>query len=85
MNSKGGRQDSHDWFENENPDDARLNQIYNDSEEFWPSLDTLKSVARGERVILTNRIFVQSKNVRTEVFPLPFNVLVNPLEMITGN
>lgn len=36
----------------------------------------------GHRVILTNRLFVLSKSIH-DVFPLPFNVFANPLEMIS--
>lgn len=78
----GGRQDYQDWFENDNPLDAIINRLYNSSEDFWPSLETLESVSRGEKVILTNRRFVQSKSVH-HVFGFSFDVLVNPLEMIT--
>lgn len=35
----------------------------------------------GKRVILTNRVFILSKSIN-DVYPLPFNVFANQLEMI---
>lgn len=42
----------------------------------------MDAVADGERVILTNRVFVLSKSI-DHVFPLPFNVFTNQIEMIS--
>lgn len=45
-------------------------------------MQTLKSVAHGERVLLTSRVFVFSKSVHG-IFPLTFNVFASPLQMIS--
>lgn len=45
-------------------------------------MENLAAVAHGERVILTNRAFVLSKSIH-DVFPLPFNVFANQIEMIS--
>lgn len=42
----------------------------------------MEAVANGKRVILTNRVFVLSKSIQN-VFPLPFNVFANQIEMIS--
>lgn len=78
----GGREEYYDWFENENPEDRILFELYNYSETFWPSVENLKDVRDGKRVILLNRIYVQSKTM-TDIFAMPGDVQVNPLEMIT--
>lgn len=78
----GGREEYSDWFKNDNPYDQRLGQLYNTTENFWPTAENLESVANGERVILTNRVFVLSKSIQ-HVFPLPFNVFANQIEMIS--
>lgn len=70
------------WFENENPDDQTLGRLYNSTESFWPSAENLEQVAKGKRVILTNRAFILSKSIHN-VFPLPFDVFVNPIEMVS--
>lgn len=56
--------------------------MYNTTEKFWPTVGNLDAVANGERVILTNRVFVLSKSIN-DVFPLPFNVFANQIEMIS--
>lgn len=56
--------------------------MYNATEKFWPTAENLDAVANGERVILTNRVFVLSKSLH-HVFPLPFNVFANQIEMIS--
>lgn len=56
--------------------------MYNTSEKFWPTVENLEAVANAERVILTNRAFVLSKSMH-RVFPLPFNVFTNQIEMIS--
>lgn len=78
----GGREEYTDWFENENPYDQIIGRLYNTSEAFWPTEENLNDVAEGKRVILTNRVFILSKSIH-HVFPLPFNVFANPLEMIS--
>lgn len=62
--------------------DQILYKLYNGSEAFWPTAENLNQVANGKRVILTNRVFILSKSIHN-VFPLPFNVFANPLEMIS--
>lgn len=42
----------------------------------------MREVAKGHRVILTNRVYILSKSIH-DVYPLPFNVFANPLEMIS--
>lgn len=78
----GGREEYYDWFENDNPEDRILFDLYNYSEAFWPSIENLKDVRDGKRVVLLNRIYVLSKTMN-DVFAMPGDVLVNPLEMIT--
>lgn len=78
----GGREEYWEWFENENVYDQILYKLYNSSEAFWPTAGNLKQVAQGKRVILTNRVFILSKSIN-DVFPLPFNVFANPIEMIS--
>lgn len=79
---QGGRQEYSDWFENDSPYDQILSRLYNTSESFWPTTENLEAVAKGKRVILTNRVFVLSKSIQN-VFPLPFNVFANQIEMIS--
>lgn len=55
--------------------------MYNNTEEFWPSYENLCDVRDGKRVLLLNRIFVLSETV-DEIFPLPGDVTMSPLEMI---
>lgn len=78
----GGREEYYDWFENDNPEDRILFDLYNYSDTFWPSFENLKDVRDGKRVLLLNRIYVLSKTM-PDVFAMPGDVLVNPLEMIT--
>lgn len=80
----GGREEYHDWFENDNPADRIFFDLYNKSASFWPSDENLYAVRDGKRVMLLNRIFVLSKTM-DDIFPLPGDVLVNPLEMISEN
>lgn len=47
-----------------------------------PTVENLLDVAIGRRVILTNRVFLLSKSIHN-VYPMPFNVFVNPLEMVS--
>lgn len=56
--------------------------MYNSTEKFWPTVENLDAVANGERVILTNRVFVLSKS-KNQVYPLPFNVFTNQLEIFS--
>lgn len=78
----GGRGEFRDWFDNDSKDDRILHNLYNSSEPFWPTAKNLEQVASGKRVILTNRVFILSKTIN-DVFPLPFNVFSNPIEMIS--
>lgn len=71
-----------DWFDNENPFDKILHALFNVSAEFWPTEENLNDVSEGKRVILTNRVFILSKSLH-HVFPLPFNVFTNQIEMIS--
>lgn len=82
MTFLGGREEYSDWFKNDNPYDRILGTIYNTTEAFWPTVENLNAVTKGERVILTNRLFVLSKSL-SRVFPLPFNVFTNQIEMIS--
>lgn len=70
------------WFENENPYDQILGRLYNSTQPFWPTAENLEQVAMGKRVILTNRAFILSTSIHN-VFPLPFDVFVNPIEMVS--
>lgn len=78
----GGREEYQEWFDNDNLYDQILFKLYNATEAFWPTAENLHHVANGNRVILTNRVFILSKSIHN-VFPLPFNVFANPLEMIS--
>lgn len=82
VNILGGREEYSDWFHNDNPYDQILGSLYNGNESFWPTEENLQEVAMGTRVILTNRVFILSKSIHG-VYPLPFNVFANPLEMIS--
>lgn len=82
MKFSGGRGEYKDWFNNDSEDDRILYKLYNSSIPFWPTVENLKQVANGKRVLLTNRVFILSKSI-DNVFPLPFNVFSNPLEMIS--
>lgn len=82
MQFKGGREDYHDWFENENPFDEILYKMYNYSSAFWPTINNLESIRDGKRIVLLNRIFVQSKTMEN-IFGFSGNVFLSPLEMIT--
>lgn len=78
----GGREEYYDWFENDDPEDRILFNLYNYSEIFLPTMENLRDVRDGKRVMLLNRVFVLSKSL-DDIFPLPSDILVNPLEMIT--
>lgn len=39
-------------------------------------------VAKGKRVVLMSRFFILSKSI-TNVYPMPFNVFTNPVEMVS--
>lgn len=78
----GGREDYHDWFDNEDPGDELFYRLYNSSKDFWPTVANLKAIRNGQRVVLLSRLYVLSTSIN-EVFPLPRNVFSNPVEMIT--
>lgn len=78
----GGRSENHDWFENDNPIDMEFMKRYNSSEPFWPSTESLESVAKGERIILMDRTYVLSKGVHN-IFALPRNMFISSLQMIS--
>lgn len=85
INSKiplGGREEYADWFQNDSPYDIIIGKLYNDSEAFWPFEENFASVARGERIILTNRNLVLSKSVH-DIFAFPADALASPLQMFT--
>lgn len=77
----GGREEFHDWFENDNPKDEFFYKVYNITEDFWPEVGNLEAIRDRKRIVLLNRIFVSSKSF-DGVFGLPANVFVSPLEMI---
>lgn len=77
----GGREEYHDWFENEFAEDQIFLQLYNYSDRFLPTMENLQRVRDGKQVMLLNRIFVLSKTM-TDIFALPKNVISSPLEMI---
>lgn len=56
--------------------------MYNTTSTFWATVENLDSVAKGERVILAKRLFVLGKSINN-VFALPKDALVSPLEMIS--
>lgn len=80
--SLGGREEYADWFENDNPNDIHIGKLYNDSEAFWPLEENFESVARGERIILTNRNFVLSKSLHG-IFAFPTDAFASPLQMFS--
>lgn len=85
INSKipiGGREEYADWFDNDSPYDIIIGKLYNDSEAFWPVEENFASVARGERIILTNRNFVLSKSL-DDIFAFPSDALASPLQMFS--
>lgn len=59
-----------------------LGGLYNTTEDFSPTVENLAAVANRHRVILTNRAYILSQSI-DNVFPLPFNVFANQIEMIT--
>lgn len=77
----GGREEFHDWFENENPKDEWFHKYYNFSEEFWPLIENLYAIRDQKRVVLLNRNFVLSRSV-DDLFGLSLNVFMSPIEMI---
>lgn len=78
----GGLEEYKDWFDNENTYDKKIFKLYDNSISFAPTVENLDAVAKGKRVLLTNRIFVLSKSIHN-VYAMPFNVFANPLEMIS--
>lgn len=77
----GGRSENFDWFENDDPLNAEILKRYNSTEPFWPSDESLKSVARGEKIILMDRAYVLSKSEHG-VFGLPNDMFISSLQMI---
>lgn len=78
----GGREEYSDWFENDSPIDIIIGKLYNDSEVFWPWEENFASVARGERIILTNRNLVLSKSLN-DIFAFPTDAFASPLQMFS--
>lgn len=77
----GGREEYHDWFENDNELDKVLFESYNSSNAFLPSTKNLQDVRDGKKVMLLSRIYVISKSI-TGIYAFPDSVFTNPLEMI---
>lgn len=77
----GGREEFHDWFENDNPKDEFFFKNYNFSVEFWPLIENLHDIRDRKRVILLNKNFVLSKSI-DDIFGLSMNVFMSPIEMI---
>ncbi|XP_037945972.1 uncharacterized protein LOC119678287 [Teleopsis dalmanni] len=76
----GGIEENSDWFENE--DDMWIHDQFNSSELFLPTSENLKAVQRGERVILSSRMFIMQNKIADEIYAFPQNVFNSPLQMI---
>lgn len=78
----GGREDYDDWFKNDNPADAIVEELYQFTENFEPSITNLKRVRDGTQSMLMNRFYVLSSRLRDTVYAVQGNVFSNPFEMI---
>lgn len=79
----GGRLEFRDWFENDNEQDKIILSLYNTSESFQPSLDTLKRIMRGKLSSLLSRMYVARQDDYDEyVHGVSLNVFSSPVEII---
>lgn len=78
--NKGGAEEQRDWFDNE--DDLWIYERYNYSEEFTSTTDNLLAVHRGERILLSSRMFIGQHPIADSLFAFRSNVFTSSLEMI---
>ncbi|KAH8401058.1 hypothetical protein KR009_002764 [Drosophila setifemur] len=76
----GGHEESRDWFEND--DDMWIFNGYNVSPEFNPRTENLVAVKRGDRCILSNRMYTLQSPLADDIFAFPYNIFTSPLQMI---
>lgn len=79
----GGREEYNDWFENDAPNDQVVHERYNFTEAFTPRIANLERVRDGHQAMLMNRFYVESSEIRDQMYAVPGNVFSSPLEMIT--
>lgn len=55
---------------------------YNHTEDFEPTTDNMEYVKRGERVILSSRMFMLQSIFSDDTYGFPTNVFSSPVQMI---
>ncbi|XP_030375545.1 uncharacterized protein LOC115624841 [Scaptodrosophila lebanonensis] len=76
----GGREESRDWFENEN--DMWIFDAYNTTSAFIPLTENLLAVKNGERCILSNRMYIMQNIFADDIYAFSYNVFSSPIQMI---
>ncbi|XP_073847891.1 ionotropic receptor 60a [Musca autumnalis] len=76
----GGNEENRDWFDND--EDYWVFDKYNDSADFEPLSINLISVERGERVILSRRMYIMQSALADNIFAFKYNVFSSPMQMI---
>lgn len=84
LKPQGGRLENQDWFENSDDEDRRIFTLYNTSERFQPSDDTIQQIIAkaGGMSVLMSRLFVKKNKYRRGLHGVTADVLTNPVEII---
>lgn len=79
----GGREEYADWFDNESEDDQIILENYKITDDYLPTQENMQQVSNGNRVILANRWYVRSDEIRDDaIVGFTDDVFSNPLEII---
>ncbi|XP_075167393.1 ionotropic receptor 60a [Haematobia irritans] len=76
----GGHEECRDWFENDQ--DMWIFDQYNDSSDFDPTTANLHYVKKGERVIMSSRMYIMQNALADYVFAFRYNIFSSPIQMI---